>query len=203
MTLATQAITLAVMLACGLAMGTVFDAYRVLTWQLPFLRKLLPVLDLLYWAGVTVFVFRALYGSNEGQLRSFVFIGLAAGVLLYYFLFSKPVVWLVRKGLDGVRWTIRLVRRLFEVLVIKPVLLLYKLVLVILGIAASVSIFLLKVVLQLLYPIRVLGRFLWRLTGGRVNWRGFADWLLKVTRVYKLARFREPMKKIWNKLFHR
>ena len=203
MTLATQAITHAVMLACGLAMGTVFDAYRVLTWQLPFLRKLLPVLDLLYWAGVTVFVFRALYGSNEGQLRSFVFIGLAAGVLLYYFLFSKPVVWLVRKGLDGVRWTIRLVRRLVEVLVIKPVLLLYKLVLVILGIAASVSIFLLKVVLQLLYPIRMLGRFLWRLTGGRVNWRGFADWLLKVTRVYKLARFREPMKKIWNKLFHR
>jgi len=203
MTLATQAFTLAVMLACGFAMGVVFDGYRVLTWQVPFLRKVVPVLDLLYWAGVTVFVFRALNGSNEGQLRSFVFLGLAAGALLYYVLLSKPTIWLIRKLIDGFRWMIRLLCKLFRILVIKPVLLLYKLLLAILGIAASVSIFLLKVVLQLLYPLRVLGRFLWRLTGGRVDWRKLGSRILRVTRLYKLARFKEPVKKIWRYLFHR
>lgn len=203
MTLETQAITLAVMAACGLAMGIVFDAYRVLTWQIPLLRKLIPVFDLLYWAGVTLFVFRALNGSNEGQLRFFVFLGLVIGVLLHYLLFSRLTVWFVRKLIDAVRYIIRLLRKLFRILVVKPLLMLYKLVLALLGIAASLSIFLLKIVLQLLYPVRVLLRWLWRLTGGRIAWRKLGGRILRATRLYKLAALKEPVKKIWRFLFHR
>ncbi|WP_058300466.1 spore cortex biosynthesis protein YabQ [Gorillibacterium timonense] len=203
MTLETQAVTLAVMMACGLAMGIVFDGYRVLTWQLPFLRRLTPVLDLLYWAGVTLFVFRALNGSNEGQLRFFIFLGLAAGVLLYYLLFSRLTVWLVRKLIEGIRYTIRLIVKLFHILVVKPLLLLIRFLWVLLGIAASVSIFLLKVVLQLLYPFRILLRWLWKLTGGRIAWRKLGTWILHATRLYKLAKLKEPAKKIWRFLFRR
>ncbi|MEO3947903.1 spore cortex biosynthesis protein YabQ [Gorillibacterium sp. CAU 1737] len=188
MTLETQALTLAVMLGCGLGMGVVFDAYRVMSGQVTVLRKLLPLFDLLYWGASTVFVFLALNRSNEGQLRSFVFLGLALGVLLYYLLFSRFTVWLVHKGIAIVRWLIRAIRRLIEWFVVKPLILLLRLVLVILGIAASVSIFLGKGVLKLTYPLQILLLWLWKLTGGRVNWKVLGSKLLRVSRLDKLIR---------------
>lgn len=156
MTLTAQWLTVAVMLLSGLGMGVVFDGYRVVSNELRFPRWWLPVLDILYWMAAAVVVFRMLYASNNGEVRAYVFLGLAIGVILYYWLFSKQVIALVKWVIDAVRALLRFLLRLFQFVVVKPILLLYKTVVVILGFGTALTIFLLKIVVQLVRPIWLL-----------------------------------------------
>lgn len=170
MTLSVQYVTMGLMMASGVGMGIIFDVYRVLTGQMRILKRLVPLLDLVYWALVTLFVFRMLERGNEGQLRFFVFIGLVIGVSLYYWLFGRATRELVRRVILAVKWLARMLRRLFMLCVVRPIVGLYKLVMLLLGFAASVAVLFLKIVLQLLYPVRMLLRFLWKITGGHIPW---------------------------------
>lgn len=156
MTLGVQWLTVAVMMASGLGMGAVFDGYRVVSNELRFPRWLLPVLDIVYWMVSAVAVFRMLYASNNGEVRAYVFLGLALGVILYYWLFSRIVITLVRWLIHAVQACIRFLLRLFNIIVIGPVLLLYKLIRLILAFGTALTVFLLKIVLQLFRPVWLL-----------------------------------------------
>ena len=180
MTLSVQYVTMGMMMASGIAMGVIFDVYRVLTGQLRLIRRLVPLLDLVYWAGVTIFVFRMLKQGNEGQLRFFVFIGLALGTYLYYWLFSGTTRMLVEQLIKAIKWLAQILRRCFEICIVRPVIGLYKLAFLLLCYAASVAIFLLKIVLQLFYPVRILLFFAWKHTGGRIKW---AEWIIHMRQI--------------------
>ncbi|NIK80093.1 spore cortex biosynthesis protein YabQ [Paenibacillus castaneae] len=147
-----QWVTMAAMLLSGLGMGIVFDGYRVVSNELKFPKWWLPVLDVVYWMAAALIVFRVLYASNNGEVRAYVFIGLAIGVILYYLLFSKIVIIIVKWVISAVRALINFVLKCLNILIVKPLLLLYKLVLVILGFGSALTIFLLKIVIQLVRP---------------------------------------------------
>ncbi|MBH5320713.1 spore cortex biosynthesis protein YabQ [Paenibacillus sp. GSMTC-2017] len=144
------------MLLSGLGMGVVFDSYRVVSNELRFPRWWLPVLDIVYWMASAVIVFRVLYASNNGEVRAYVFLGLALGVILYYWLLSKVVVVLVKWLILAVRTLITFILKIIDIFVLKPVLLLYKLSKVILGFGTALTIFLLKIVVQLVRPLWLL-----------------------------------------------
>lgn len=173
------------MLASGVLIGILFDLYRVLAHELRFPRWLIPLLDLLYWATVTVLVFRILLYGNFGQVRPFVFLGLFAGYTLYFLGLSRTSMRIIKLLIRVVESIIQFLVRTVQVCIIRPVLLLYKLVLVILGIVTKVAIFLFRVVLQLLYPLRLLLRLLgrlfkpyWKVPGWlKKPWRAFRQWL--------------------------
>lgn len=152
MTLGMQWWTMAAMLLSGVGMGTVFDGYRVVSNELKFPRWWLPVLDVVYWMAAAIAVFRVLYASNYGEVRAYVFIGLAVGVLLYYFLFSKLVTVTVTWIIGAIRKLIAFTLKCLHILVVKPILLLYRLLVVTLGFGSAITIFLLKIVLQLVRP---------------------------------------------------
>ena len=154
MSLQVQFLTLGMMMLSGIAMGMIYDSYRVLAGQLRVSRWLIPVLDLLYWAGVTLLVFRVLMYSNEGQLRLFVFIGLWLGVTLHFMFFSKISVRTVLGVIAVVKWTTRLIQRIVYIMIYKPIIGLWTLLCYILMLLHRLAIFLFKVVLQLLYPVR-------------------------------------------------
>lgn len=160
MTLSVQWMTVAVMLLSGLGMGVVFDGYRVVSNELRFPRWWLPVLDIMYWMAAAVAVFRMLYASNNGEVRAYVFLGLAIGVILYYWLLSKPVIAIVQWLIKAVRSLIAFIGKLIHIFIIKPILLLYKTIIVILGFGSALTIFLLKIVVQLVRPIWLLLRWL-------------------------------------------
>jgi hypothetical protein len=93
-------------------------------------------------------------------VRAYVFLGLAIGVILYYWLLSKPVIALVKWLIEAVRSLIAFIVKLIYFLIIKPILLLYKCVIVILGFGSALTIFLLKIVVQLVRPIWLLLRWM-------------------------------------------
>lgn len=152
MTLDMQWMTMAVMLLSGLGMGTVFDGYRVVSQELKFPRWWLPVLDVIYWMAAALVVFRVLYASNNGEVRAYVFIGLAIGIILYYLLLSKAVIVTVKWLIRAVLAIISFVLKCLDIIIVKPLVLLYKLLKIILGFGSAFTIFLLKIVIQLVRP---------------------------------------------------
>jgi len=134
-------------------MGAMFDVFRILSGKLRLPRWTVAIIDILYWIVATILVFRLLIYSNEGQLRVFVFLGIGIGICFYFALLS---VWVTRLTLLVIRIVIiiyRVLRRTIELLIIKPIIGLYRLTVIILGFLVAVAIFLYKIVLQLLYPV--------------------------------------------------
>ncbi|MFC5452641.1 spore cortex biosynthesis protein YabQ [Paenibacillus aestuarii] len=153
MTLHVQFQTIFMMVLSGIAMGAMFDVFRVLSGKLRLPRWTVSIVDILYWIVATILVFRLLIYSNEGQLRVFVFLGIGIGICFYFALLS---VWVIRLTLLVIRIIImiyRILRRTVELLIIKPIIGLYRLTVIILGFLVAVAIFLYKIVLQLLYPV--------------------------------------------------
>jgi len=169
-TLHVQFLTMGLMLASGLVLGAVFDFYRVLAGELRVPRWLIPLFDLAYWGFSTVFVFKVLLYSNYGQVRLFVFIGLFAGLALYFIALGRTVIRVIKWLIGLVKKLLWLLKRTVEVVLIGPILFLYKCFTILLGFLAALAIFLYKFVLQLLYPLRLLGRFCYRLLKPYLRW---------------------------------
>lgn len=119
----SQVITFLITIATGIILGVLFDGYRVLRGT--FRPKVLTTwfTDLLYWLLATVIVFLALVISNWGELRFYVFLGIISGVVFYYRLLSLYTIRLFSVVIKVIKKTIMLIKRIFVVLLIKPVVL--------------------------------------------------------------------------------
>ncbi|HEX7055837.1 MAG TPA: spore cortex biosynthesis protein YabQ [Bacilli bacterium] len=162
MTLPVQFQTLWAMAACGFVLGLCFDIYRVCSRQLHVPRWLIPAFDLLYWAAAAVLVFRVLTIVNSGQVRLFVFAGLFAGGAIYFATISKWAILMVKKAIAFAFLLGAWLRKAGKVLFIIPLKGLWRLLWLFGGFFLTVSVFVGKIMLQLLYPVRILFAFLLR-----------------------------------------
>lgn len=162
------------MIVCGLGLGVLYDVYRVLyhTFQPP--KWLTAACDLIYWLVATLFVFRTLFWSNQGEVRVFIFLGLIVGVWTYFVWFSPSVIRCIRFVIALIKKFINISIKLFQLLVIKPILFLYRCVVIFLGFLLTASMFLCKIMLQLLYPVWILLRWLTKPIWTRVKLPSFA-----------------------------
>ncbi|GFN33785.1 spore cortex biosynthesis protein YabQ [Paenibacillus xylaniclasticus] len=160
LTLSEQWLTMGLMLLSGIGMGVVFDGYRVVSHELRFAKWTLPLFDLLYWAAATFIVFQALSAGNNGEVRAYVFLGLAVGVIIYFLMLSRAVIAIVRWTIEAIRYLIGLAIRLFDLLIWRPMIALYKLGKVLIGFFAALTIFSFKIVVQLMRPFWFLGRWM-------------------------------------------
>ncbi|TVY06792.1 spore cortex biosynthesis protein YabQ [Paenibacillus cremeus] len=153
MTLQIQFMTIGMMYAGGVVLGGLFDVYRVLSGQLKVPFWLRAVLDLLYWFIGTIVIFKLLYESNWGEVRFFIFIGLMIGISFYFWLLSRPMIGIIKFMIRVVQTTIRIGKRMIELFIIKPILFLYRVVVIFLGFLLATAIFLYKIMIQLFYPL--------------------------------------------------
>ncbi|TCZ74328.1 spore cortex biosynthesis protein YabQ [Paenibacillus albiflavus] len=153
MTLQIQFWTLFMMICGGMAMGAIYDLFRLLYEQLKLPRWTIIPMDITYWIVATILIFQMLYSSNQGQLRMFVFVGMVAGVLLYYFVFGKIVTKIYLFIFKMVTETYRIILKIFDIFLIRPAIILYKVVIILFGFLKAIAIFLYKIMIQLLYPV--------------------------------------------------
>ncbi|OCT13255.1 spore cortex biosynthesis protein YabQ [Paenibacillus pectinilyticus] len=159
MTLHVQFHTIFMMFLSGVCIGAMFDIFRVLSGKLRLPRWTIPIVDSIYWIVATILVFKMLVYSNEGQVRIFIFLGMGIGIC-FYFAFLSPII--IRLTLIIIRIIVVIygfLTKTVEIIIIKPIIGLYRLTVIILGFLLAVAIFLYKIVLQLLYPVWRL--FLW------------------------------------------
>ncbi|MCJ8015067.1 spore cortex biosynthesis protein YabQ [Paenibacillus sp. KQZ6P-2] len=189
MTPQIQWITLLWMLFSGAAMGLAYDSYRVLSGQLHFPRWTLHVLDLFYWCGAALFVFRMLYVSNYGQLRFYVFVGLFLGVWVYFLFLSVTTQRFVVMLIKVVRYLIDVLKRLFRLMVWAPIRMLLKLLKGLAVMLGSLLMFVFHVVLKILLPFWKLAKWMFRPITSRLR---MSKWLDKLINSAAL---------LWNKWF--
>ncbi len=112
--------TFVITVVTGMALGLVFDFYRVLRALYRPHWLLTTLADLAYWLLATGLVFLALLFGNWGELRLYAFIGLAFGALGYYRFLSREAVRLLAGLLRLVGATVRAVRTVLAYTVFKP-----------------------------------------------------------------------------------
>lgn len=84
----------------GVLLGVIFDFFRILGGRISFRGYFTTLADLLFWLVATVVVFAAFIFGNWGEVRLYMFIGLLAGVILYYRLCSRAVMKTIVFALD-------------------------------------------------------------------------------------------------------
>lgn len=164
MNAAAQWATIGAMIMSGLIMGTAFDVYRVASHRFRIARWLLPGLDVVYWAAATFAVFSLLQGSNYGEVRMYVFLGLGIGVTGYFGLFSRTVSKLSGWLIERLQQLSRFLWRVGNTLIVRPVFWIVRLLAKLLDIVFVVTAALVLWLAKLLYkPLSALGRWLWKL----------------------------------------
>lgn len=142
MSLQVQFLTLSLMAGSGAVLGIGYDIIEVLAREFRLRRWTTAMMDVGYWLVATLFVFQVLVYANDGQVRMFVFIGLLAGVIIYSYMLSRVVrqvvTWVISLFMRVLQWGIHIL----HVLLVKPLLYVYRLLLNILGFMLSVTIFL-------------------------------------------------------------
>jgi spore cortex biosynthesis protein YabQ len=145
-----QFLTLSLMAASGVLLGVGFDIMDLLTRQFHLRRWITALMDLGYWLISTLFVFQVLVYANEGQVRVFVFIGLLVGVIVYYYLLSRIVRFIIEWILTQLLRLLHIISRVIYTLVIRPMQYVFKLMQIVVGFLLAFSIFLGKFVVQCL-----------------------------------------------------
>lgn len=88
----TQALGALLLCLAGFAFGLAFDLYRVLRRLSNPGRMLTIICDLLFWLVYAVWIFALLLRTNAGEVRYHVFLSIATGAWLYFWLFSRRLV---------------------------------------------------------------------------------------------------------------
>lgn len=156
--------TIGTMILCGLIMGTAFDVYRVACVRFSVKRWMLPGFDVVYWAAATLYVYCALLDRNFGEVRLYVFLGIAIGITGYFGLISptarKVISYLFRLCQNIALFFWRAIR----VVLIVPFLWIVRALARLADIVFIVLAALLLWLGKLLYkPLGPLARWLWRL----------------------------------------
>jgi spore cortex biosynthesis protein YabQ len=90
-----QLSTLIHMIVGGLITGLLFDLYRLVRGVIRPHRFITDLGDLLFWAVATIVMFIMLVNDNWGQVRVYVFLGWAIGLLFYRAILSSSFIYLV------------------------------------------------------------------------------------------------------------
>lgn len=122
MTIQVQFITLLWMVGSGILMGVVYDIYRVLQIKLRIGKKLIPLMDLIYWIGSALFVFYILFQANGGQLRLYIFLALAAGMWIYFRKWSSATIRLMLFLIQILVSVIQFAKKVLFYILVQPLL---------------------------------------------------------------------------------
>jgi len=118
--------TLTLMAGCGMVLGVCFDTIGVAYREFRLNRAVQALIDVMYWGAATLFVFRVLLYANDGEVRTFVFLGLIIGVLVYFWLFGKVIQRIVEGLIRVLKRIYAFLYRVVHVLVVRPLLFVYR-----------------------------------------------------------------------------
>lgn len=108
--------------------GVIFDGYRVLKTKIALYKWFIFTIDVSFGVLTALFVFRLLLWSNHGQLRIAMLVAYFFGLWLYFLtmsnLFTK--IWLFIYNVIYILWSA--IAKTIQFLIIKPVVLLYQLI---------------------------------------------------------------------------
>ncbi|SDD67592.1 spore cortex biosynthesis protein YabQ [Terribacillus halophilus] len=168
MTLTVQFLTIVSMIAGGVYLGAAMDTFRRFErhWKKQVVMRY--IMECSFWLMQTLLLFFLLFQVNQGEMRFYILLALLCGFAGYRALFQtsyrRVLEWLIRI----IRRTMFITKRVLQVLILTPIRLVIQGLLMLAGGVIALLWKLIRLVLVVLfYPIRLIGRLVWKLTPER------------------------------------
>lgn len=87
-----QAYLFLIFIANGIIIGILFDFFRILRRAFKTSDLITYIEDLLFWILTGIIILYSIFIFNNGEVRLFIFLAIAIGVLVYILLFSTYVI---------------------------------------------------------------------------------------------------------------
>ncbi|WP_449538339.1 spore cortex biosynthesis protein YabQ [Ferdinandcohnia sp. Marseille-Q9671] len=171
MTLSTQFYTLLAMICMGGWLGASLDTYHRFLQRSRRNKFLVFINDVLFWVVQGLLFFYTLLLVNEGELRFYVFIAILCGFAAYQSLLKSFYVRALEHIIQAIIRFYQFLLRTGELLIVRPIKMLYQLIIVILlgivNVLMVIGNILLKICWMLIKvcfaPIKWTGILIWRM----------------------------------------
>lgn len=114
----------------GIIIGILFDIFRILRRSFKTADWITYLEDILFWILSGSIMLFSIFVFNNGEIRSYIFIGIAIGVIIYmltisrYFIKSSvTIIQFIKKILS---YPIKLLKNIIKIIIVKPFLFLKK-----------------------------------------------------------------------------
>ncbi len=87
-----QAYLFLIFIVNGLIIGFLFDFFRILRKSFKTKDFVTYIEDIVFWILTGFIVLYSIFVFNNGEIRFFIFLGIALGVLLYMTIFSNSII---------------------------------------------------------------------------------------------------------------
>ncbi|MEH7236346.1 spore cortex biosynthesis protein YabQ [Bacillus sp. JJ1562] len=177
MTLSTQFYTLLAMICMGGWLGASLDTYQRFLKRSRRKYFFVFINDILFWIVQGLLFFYTLLLVNEGELRFYVFIAILCGFAAYQSLLKSIYVRTLEHIIQAIIRLYEFLLRTGEFLIVRPIKMLYKLIIVILlGIFNVILVFgrillnICWIIIKICFaPIKWIGILVWRLLPSTVT----------------------------------
>ncbi len=126
----SQLFCLGIFITTGISIGLLFDIFRILRKSFHTADWITYIQDVLFWMLAGSMMLFSIFTFNHGEIRSYVFIGILIGVVIYMLAISKLIVkssviiiLFVKKILS---YPIHLIEKIVRIIIINPISLITK-----------------------------------------------------------------------------
>ncbi len=127
-----QLYTFAIFIVAGIIIGIIFDMFRISRKTFKTIDVLTYIEDLIFWIIVGLFLIYLIFNFSNGQIRLYMFIGVAVGVTIYILLFSNFFIkvnvkiitfikGIIKKILQLITYPIKIVFKVLKRILLKPI----------------------------------------------------------------------------------
>ena len=103
-----QAYLFYIFLLTGILIGLVFDIFRILRKSFKTSDFITILQDILFFLFSSFLITYSLYKFNNGEVRSFVIVGLLSGIIIYFLTFSKVFIKINIKIIEKIKKIVKL-----------------------------------------------------------------------------------------------
>lgn len=123
-----QLYSLLIFTISGILVGIFFDIFRVLRKSFKTSDLLTYIEDILFWIITGIFLLFIIFKFNNGEIRSYVIIGLILGIIIYMLAISKhfininvKIISFIKKIFKILSYPIKLILNILRKILLKPI----------------------------------------------------------------------------------
>ena len=121
-----QLFCLLIFILTGIVIGILFDIFRILRKSFKTADFITYLEDIIFWILTGCIMLFSIFIFNNGEIRSYVFIGIAIGIISYMLIISRffvkisvSIIKFIKKVLS---YPIKLIKNIFTKIILKPTL---------------------------------------------------------------------------------
>lgn len=121
-----QLFCLLIFILTGIVIGILFDIFRILRKSFKTADFITYLEDIIFWILTGCIMLFSIFIFNNGEIRSYVFIGIAIGIISYMLIISRffvkisvSIIKFIKKILS---YPIKLIKNIFTKIILKPTL---------------------------------------------------------------------------------